>query len=197
MFIAHRGKKSIMIKENTIESFKMAIEDNLYSGFELDIRESLDKEFMVIHDFFFNGNLVSKIDSKELEKYNIPRLSKVLELDTNKIILIEIKNKDIDIVRLNNLLNKYSNKNIYVMSFYNEVIKNLLSLEHTYKGGILNYIFNSEISYNEYDFICLLNNSITSNLIDYFKKRKIEVFSYGIIKKIDYQDDIYYIIDKM
>lgn len=197
MFVAHRGKVDNYTKENTISSFKSAIEDDRYAGFELDIRVSKDKKIVVVHDFFTNGLLVSKTNYSKLKEYDIPRLSDVLELPTNKIILIEIKDTNIDIDYLNNMLNKYKDKNIYVVSFYNEIIKKLLKLDHNYKCGILNYIFNSEYSYNEYDFICLLNSSITSNIVEYFKKRKIEIFSYGIYKVKEYKNDIYYIVDKI
>lgn len=195
MFIAHRGKVTNLSKENTLEAFIEAINDPKYLGFELDIRTTKDKRFVCIHDFFWKNNLISKIEQKDLPS-SIPSLSSVLKLETDKIILIEIKEKDIDTEALNSLLNKYANKNIYVMSFYNSTIKKLLSLEHHYKCGVLNYLFNSELSYQEYDFICLLNNTLTEELINYFTKRKITIFSYGLLKNSPkFYEDIYYIID--
>ena len=195
MFIAHRGKVSASSKENTLESFKKAIGDNKYQGFELDVRTTKDKELIVFHDFFNNANLINKTMKNDLDK-DICLLEDVLKLDTDKIILIEIKEKDIDINKLNNLLLKYFKKNIYVMSFYKEPIKKLLKLKPMYKCGILNYLFNSEISYNEYDFIVLLDKTITANLISYFQSRKLEVFSYGITKNnFLYPSNVYYIVD--
>lgn len=196
MFIAHRGKVGKNFKENTLAAFKEAINDNKYQGFELDIRTTKDKEFVVVHDFFYNTNLINKTMYQDLSK-DICLLEDVLKLETDKIILLEIKERDIDINRLNSLLFKYSSKNIYVMSFYKEPIKKLLQLTVKYKCGILNYLFNSENSYNEYDFIVLLDKTITANLISYFQNRKLEVFSYGVIKEnFPYQDDIYYIVDE-
>lgn len=195
MFIAHRGKVSASSKENTLESFKKAIDDNKYQGFELDVRTTKDKELIVFHDFFNNANLINKTMKNDLDK-DICLLEDVLKLDTDKIILIEIKEKDIDVNKLNGLLLKYFKKNIYVMSFYKEPIKKLLQLKPMYKCGILNYLFNSEISYNEYDFIVLLDKMITANLISYFQSRKLEVFSYGITKNnFLYPNNVYYIVD--
>ena len=93
MFIAHRGKVSASSKENTLESFKKAIDDNKYQGFELDVRTTKDKELIVFHDFFNNANLINKTMKNDLDK-DICLLEDVLKLDTDKIILIEIKEKD-------------------------------------------------------------------------------------------------------
>lgn len=195
MFIAHRGKVNLVNKENTIAAFQGAIDDPKYLGFELDIRTTKDKKFVCIHDFFWQNNLISKTNYSTVAS-TIPLLEDVLKLDTDKIILIEIKEKDINVEDLNQLLNNYHRQNIYVMSFHNEVIKKLLKLEHSYKCGVLNYLFNSELSYQEYDFICLLNSTLTPELINYFLKRKITIFSYGLLNSTPkFYEDIYYIID--
>ena len=196
MFIAHRGKVSSEAKENTIYAFKDAINDKKYHGFELDIRQSLDKKIVVVHDIFIGTNLVSKMTYNELKKYDIPLLEDVLKLDTDKIILIEIKDEKINLDDLVNLFNKYNNKNIYVMSFNNKVIQDLINKKSNVKCGILHYIFNRELSYNEYDFICILNDFLTDTIINYFERKKITVFSYGIIGNyINPVDNVYYIID--
>jgi glycerophosphoryl diester phosphodiesterase len=196
LLIAHRGVHNSFIDENKMSAFVKTINNDLYSGFELDIRQSLDNKICVIHDFFIKNNLVSKTNYDKLKEYDIPLLEDVLKLNTDKIILIEIKDNLINLDNLVKLLNKYKDKNIYVMSFNNDIIKRINNMEHKFKCGILNYIFNKELSYNEYDFICLLDNIITDDLIEYFKLKKIEVFSYGIISKKDYyNEEIKYIID--
>ncbi len=196
MLIAHRGKVDSINKENTIEAFKAAINDIKYDGFELDIRETKDKKIVVVHDFVMDNKLIKRVNYKELERYNIPLLESVLKLDTEKIIMIEIKDPNMDIVALSKLLEKYQDKKIYLMSFYNNVIKEFLKLSHTCKCGILNYGFNHEYSYNEYDFICILDFSLTDNIIDYFRRRKIEVFSYGLLtNKLNIKEYVNYIID--
>lgn len=196
MLIAHRGKVDSINKENTIEAFKAAINDIKYDGFELDIRETKDKKIVVVHDFIVDNKLIKKANYKELERYNIPLLESVLKLDTEKIIMIEIKDPNMDIGALSKLLEKYQDKKIYLMSFYNNTIKEFLKLSHTCKCGILNYGFNHEYSYNEYDFICILDFSLTDNIIDYFRRRKIEVFSYGLLtNKLNIKEYVNYIID--
>ena len=196
MLIAHRGKVDSINKENTIEAFKAAINDIKYDGFELDIRETKDKRIVVVHDFVVDNKLIKRVNYKELERYNIPLLESVLKLDTEKIIMIEIKDPNMDIEALRKLLEKYQDKKIYLMSFYNNTIKEFLKLSHTCKCGILNYGFNHEYSYNEYDFICILDFSLTDNIIDYFRRRKIEVFSYGLLtNKLNIKEYVNYIID--
>lgn len=196
MLIAHRGKVDSINKENTIEAFKAAINDIKYDGFELDIRETKDKKIVVVHDFVVDNKLIKRVNYKELERYNIPLLESVLKLDTEKIIMIEIKDPNMDIEALSKLLEKYQDKKIYLMSFYNNTIKEFLKLSHTCKCGILNYGFNHEYSYNEYDFICILDFSLTDNIIDYFRRRKIEVFSYGLLtNKLNIKEYVNYIID--
>lgn len=196
MLIAHRGKVDSINKENTIEAFKAAINDIKYDGFELDIRETKDKKIVVVHDFVVDNKLIKRVNYKELERYNIPLLESVLKLDTEKIIMIEIKDPNMDIEALSKLLKKYQDKKIYLMSFYNNTIKEFLKLSHTCKCGILNYGFNHEYSYNEYDFICILDFSLTDNIIDYFRRRKIEVFSYGLLtNKLNIKEYVNYIID--
>lgn len=196
MLIAHRGKVDSINKENTIEAFKAAINDIKYDGFELDIRETKDKKIVVVHDFVVDNKLIKRVNYKELERYNIPLLESVLKLDTEKIIMIEIKDPNMDIAALSKLLEKYQDKKIYLMSFYNNTIKEFLKLSHTCKCGILNYGFNHEYSYNEYDFICILDFSLTDNIIDYFRRRRIEVFSYGLLtNKLNIKEYVNYIID--
>lgn len=196
MLIAHRGKVDSINKENTIEAFKAAINDIKYDGFELDIRETKDKKIVVVHDFVVDNKLIKRVNYKELERYNIPLLESILKLDTEKIIMIEIKDPNMDIAALSKLLERYQDKKIYLMSFYNNTIKEFLKLSHTCKCGILNYGFNHEYSYNEYDFICILDFSLTDNIIDYFRRRKIEVFSYGLLtNKLNIKEYVNYIID--
>ncbi len=196
MFIAHRGAATNTKKENTLAAFLNAINSSHYAGFELDIRVSKDKKIVVCHNPFIDGLLIKENNYSKLKKYNIPLLEDVLKLKTDKIILIEIKDFNMDITLLQKLLNKYQNKNIYIMSFSKKPLEKLILNKGNYKLGILNYVLNSDKNYDNYDFIVLLNFTLTPELIKYFNTKNILVFVYGINKKITIFDkDIYYIID--
>lgn len=193
MLIAHRGLVKNGVVENTLPAFIGAINSDKYAGFELDVYTSKDHEFVVYHDPLIDGKLIWKVSYRELKKKGVIRLVDVLRLNTNKIILIEIKDINIDIDKFSALLNKYKNKNIYVMSFFNSVIRKFKN--PTFKVGVLNYILNSTAEYT-YDFIGILYDVATEHMIDSFKKLNIEVFLYALNKRDKYIfDDVYYIVD--
>lgn len=193
MFIAHRGLVKDGVVENTIPAFLGAIKSDKYVGFELDVYTSKDKEFVIYHDPLIDGKLIWKVSYKELREKGVIRLVDVLRLNTNKIILIEIKDINIDIDKFSKLLNKYKDKNIYVMSFFNSVIRKFKN--PTFKVGVLNYLLNSTTEYT-YNFIGILYDVATKHMINSFRKLNIEVFLYALSKKDKYIfDDVYYIID--
>lgn len=193
MLIAHRGIYNNIVKENTIPAFLGSINDSNYRGFELDIYTSKDGEFVVHHDLLLDGKFMWHYTYKELKRKGVVRLEDVLKLKTNKIILIEIKDINIDIIKLTKLLDKYKNKNIYVMSFFKSVIKKFK--KRTFKVGVLNYILNSSDVY-PYDFIGILYDVASLHMIESLRKLNIEVFLYGINKKdkLNFKD-VYYIVD--
>ena len=194
MLIAHRGLVKKGITENTLPAFLGAINSPKYAGFELDIYKSKDNVFVVHHDPLINGKFIWNQTYKELRKKGVIKLVDVLRLKTDKIILIEIKDVNIDIVRFSKLLAKYQDKNIYVMSFFNSVIKKLKS--PSFKIGILNYILNSKAEYT-YDFIGILYPIANDHMIASLKESNIEVFLYGISKNDPLLwEDIYYIVDE-
>lgn len=196
-YIAHRGLREKKYLENSIPSFLNAINNELINGFEFDIRKTKDNCFVVHHNAFIKTDLIKNHSYRYLKKkYNLPRLEDVLKLNTNKIMLVEIKDFNIPYKRLNRILKKYSDKNIYVMSFHNSIIYELCSLNCSAKLGILNYVLNSEAEYN-LDFIGLINDLADRNLIDEYKKKNIEVFLYGVLNEDEdvCYDDVYYIVD--
>lgn len=207
--IAHRGLTSKDIKENTLEAFKNAI-NNGYEGIELDIRKTKDNKIVVIHDKYINrtsngsGN-INKLLYKELLKYNfgskkkyskIPLLKDIIKNINNTNIFIELKEKinkdELDSILKQNNTNKY-----YIMSFNKEYIDNLLGIE--YNLGLINYVFNSIIDYNKYNFILVLEDLFNKDIYNYFKEKNIEVILYNLrgninIKNKDIINEIKYII---
>lgn len=193
MLIAHRGLVKEGVKENTLQAFLGAIKSKKYTGFELDVYTSKDGIFVVHHDPLINGKFIWNYNYKELRKKGIIKLNDVLKLNTDKIILIEIKDIHLDIEKFTKLLNNYQNKKLYVMSFFNSVIKKFKN--PTFKVGVLNYILNSTSEYH-YDFIGILYDVATTHMINSLKDLNIEVFLYALNKKDKYLfKDVYYIVD--
>lgn len=194
MLIAHRGLVKKGITENTLPAFLEAINSPKYTGFELDIYTSKDNVFVVHHDPLISGKFIWNQTYKELRKKGVIKLVDVLRLKTDKIVLIEIKDVNIDIVRFSKLLAKYQDKNIYVMSFFNSVIKKFKN--PSFKVGVLNYVLNSKAEYT-YDFIGILYPIANDHMIASLKESNIEVFLYGISKNDPLLwDDVYYIVDE-
>ena len=193
MFIAHRGLVKNSVTENTIPAFLGAINDPHYAGFELDIYTTKDHVFVVNHDPLVHGKYIGNYKYAELKKLGLIKLEDVLKLKHSKIILIEIKDLNLDVAKLTKLLNKYAHHQIYVMSFFNSVIKKFPKPK--FKIGVLNYLLNSTDTYN-YDFIGLLYGIATPPIIEAFKKLNIEVFLYALSKNSKFNfPDVYYIID--
>ncbi len=193
MFIAHRGIVNKGVLENSLEAFKLAINDDRYVGFELDIYTSKDKEFVVHHNPLIDNKFIWNYTYKELKEKGVIKLEDVLKLKTNKIILIDIKDIKIDIKKFSKLLTKYQDKKIYVMSFFGSVIKKFNNV--SFKVGVLNYVLNSSSTYN-YDFMGVLYDVASDHLIESLRFNKIEVFLYALNKKDKYKyKNVYYIID--
>lgn len=186
--IAHRGLWNKTIKDNSYEALKKGLESNKYIGIECDIRTTYDNKFIIYHNILYKGNLVRNTYYKDMK--NISLLEDLLKIKTNKILLLEIKENDINKTKLLKLLNKY-NHNYYIMSFNNKVIEELKKLNNKYKYGVLNYVLNSESDY-KLNFICLLDIVANDLIIDNLKKRGIDVIIYGTIK---IKKDVKYIID--
>lgn len=199
-FIAHRGVHNKNIKENCLEAFWAAIDSDLWDGFECDIRTSLDGVFLICHNHFEGTSIISKTKySKLKKKYGLVSLESVLNLNSPKIFLLEIKESNLDLDKFREVLEKHKDKNIYVMSFSKKVILNLRNKGVKFKLGVLNYVFNSDEDYSCYDFICLLESVASTRLISYFHERGIEVFLYGVHhleKTTRKYDNIYIILDK-
>ena len=199
-FIAHRGVHHKNCKENSLDAFKMALDSDLWDGFECDVRTSLDGVFVICHNSFIGTRIISKTNYSILKrKYKLTSLTEVLKLKSNKLFLLEIKESNINLDRFIGLINKYKDKKIYVMSFNKKVIHELKRKGFLGKTGVLSYVLNSEESYDDYDFICILENIVSNRLISYFQKRDIDVFLYGInhLKKSNLKyDNIYFICDK-
>ncbi len=193
--IAHRGLHNTKIKENTILAFDNAIKNN-YSGLELDIRKTSDNKIVVIHDSTIdrtsNGKgFVNKIAYKEIRKYNfgtknkpqkIPTLTEVIKKYNNTLIFIELK-VEVTKEELNNILSKNTTNTYYIMSFNKKYIDNIIGIK--YKIGLINYVFNNNINYKNYNFILILEDLFNEKTYKKYINNNIEPVIYGTLNKIN------------
>lgn len=101
--IAHRGVfDNVTVVENTLESFKKAIELNI--PFELDVQLTADNEIVVFHDeklsrLHGDDTVIQKSPYNQLRRYHllnttshIPLLDEVLKLNNDRVLIdVEIK----------------------------------------------------------------------------------------------------------
>lgn len=157
--IGHKGACK-QAPENTLSSFRIALEMKKCDGIEFDIQLSKDGELFVFHDWDLEkaGNSTGRIMdirseelqaldvgswySKEFEKEKIPLLKEVLDIMPDDIMLnIEFK-EELSAERggekkLAMLLKSYENKNIVVSSFSHNLLANINILNPQIKLGLL------------------------------------------------------------
>ena len=192
MFIAHRGLYDENIKENTIEAFDNAF-NNGYQGIEFDVRLTKDNIPVVLHDSFLSRvfgikGVLKDFTYQELRNKNIdiPKLEDVINRYQNKVMIIELKEK-IDITKyLENPKNDY-----YISSFNYDYVA-YLKKSSNYKLGVINYVLNSGVDYSKLDFIMILDSIYNKKL---FKFKELEIIIYGVVGNInDYNKELKYIV---
>ena len=168
-YIIHRGITSKDIKENSYTAIKKAIKDKESIGVEFDIRLTKDHKIVLSHNSLINLNVIEETNYSDLIKNNyLTTLDKILDIDTNKIFLIDIKtNNNYKVFGdiLMNTINEY-NKNIYLASFDKNIIRYIKS---KYKKGIITLLYKR----NNYDFIITNYKLISNNKIKKIKDKKI------------------------
>ena len=187
-FIAHRGIWNDSVKDNSYQALYNGLLSEEYIGIETDVRVTKDNVFVIYHDPLYNGKLVKNVYLKDM--VDVCRLEDILKIKTDKIILLEIKDFNMDVKKFIKLIDKYK-RNVMIMSFSTLVINKIKTLNTKYKLGVLNYIINSDGNY-DFDFMCLLDIISNNFVIERLKKRNIEVLIYGVI---DILEDATYIID--
>jgi len=189
--ISHRGIHDKKTKENSYDAIKNALESSEFVGVEFDIRETLDNEIILYHNAVYNNKLVSKTYYKDMPKY-VPKLEDVLKIRSNKMFLIEIKNIENNYKKFLDIINKYNDKNICIMSFSSKAINKIDIDGRFYKIGILNYVLNTNENIKKLDFIAILNSLLNEDIIK--NLNGLEIFSYGLFKKKKFRD-VFYIVD--
>lgn len=159
MLISHRGNDNHIYKENTIEALNYSLNQEYIDGVELDIRMTNDKKIVINHNIIHNSKIICKTNYKEL---NIDLLDDFLrEVNTNKIILIEIKeelNNYKIIYQLYKIMKQY-NLNYYIMSFNYNLIKKFKKFFSKYKCGLLvTKTINKDKNIDLFDFVAYKYN---------------------------------------
>jgi glycerophosphoryl diester phosphodiesterase len=163
----HRGTRR-RAPENTLESFQLAEKEGV-DGIELDVRMTLDKEPVIIHDpeFRTNGGVKHKVSCltlKEALALGIPSLEAVLgAVSTRMAINIEIK-ADPDMTRseirklvsaVARILERYPDRKIPVISsFHPRAIDRIKELiPHIPAGWLIKPLMLHKGSPRHFDYI--------------------------------------------
>ena len=200
-YIIHRGITSNIIKENTYQSIKKAIKDKNTVGVEFDIRLTKDSIIVLSHNSTINFNIIENMNYLDIikEKY-LTTLDKILSIDTDKILLIDIKVKN-NYKKFGNILIKYLkdyNRNIYLCSFNKKIIK---YLRNKLKYKLSYILFNYKKTNN--DFIMINTNGISNKKILKIEDKEIFLWTISnnkelnqIKNKFPNINNYYLIIDK-
>lgn len=182
--ISHRGNNKDILKENTLNSLKKSLNKNYIDGVEFDIRITKDNKFVLSHSPIYSNGLI--INNKLKDLSNLDELNYVLKnINTDKIILIDIKheliNYEVLIVKLNKILKKYKKLNLYLCSFNYDLVKELKEKFNYRVGLIISSVINKNRKYDIFDFIVLnyriyKNNNKTTMLWTINKKEIIKKY---------------------
>lgn len=200
-YIIHRGITSNRFKENSYTAIKRALIDKSSLGVEFDIRLAKDDKIVLSHDNIINFNYIENMNYNDIIKNKyLTTLDKVLTINTDKILLIDIKVNN-NYKKFGNLLLKEVDKyerNIYLASFNKKVIK-YLRKKTKYKKGIITLNYKK----NNNDFVVINYNTISSKKINDIKNKEIFIWTIHnnndlekVKNKFSNIDNFYLIIDK-
>jgi glycerophosphoryl diester phosphodiesterase len=142
MIVAHRGASSLA-RENTIESFKKAIEIGV-DMIEFDVRRTKDQALIVHHDELMAGKPVKELTCDEISKmtisqgFSVPTFEEVLKCTSGRIKLdVEIKEEGYE-KGVVELLFRYFKKDEFVItSFLDSCIKKIKDDYPDINAGLL------------------------------------------------------------
>ena len=142
MIVAHRGASSLA-RENTIESFKKAIEIGV-DMIEFDIRRTKDQVLVVHHDELMEEKPVKELTYDEISKmakgqgFSTPTLEEVLKHTSGRVKLdVEIKEEGYE-KEVVELLFRYFKKDEFVItSFLDSCIKKIKDDYPDINAGLL------------------------------------------------------------
>ncbi|MBI4267787.1 MAG: glycerophosphodiester phosphodiesterase [Chloroflexi bacterium] len=140
--IAHRGFTKDF-PGNTLEAFQAAFELGA-DGIEFDVRETLDRRFVIFHDAKILGNEIEKLSLAEIQKitlkdrFKIPTLEETLDLSQKRgKLIVELKRVKsmglfLEILRAGADLNELT-----VASFHRDLLVQLAGLAPEFHRAII------------------------------------------------------------
>lgn len=152
MIISHRGNDKHNFKENSKEAVLDVLNKDYIDGIELDIRFTKDKKMILNHGNIYNNKIIKYTMYNDLPFEDIYNIFK--NIKTNKIIILEIKDNDLEnIPYILHFIKVFNYLNIYIQSFHKEILLNLKNIIKNKIGIVCFHIPNDT---NNYDFISLL-----------------------------------------
>ena len=193
MIMGHRGAAALE-PENTLRSIERAVEIGV-DAVEIDVRLSKDRELVVIHDSTVdrttNGSgPVSGYSLDDLKKLDagggqtIPTLQEVMELIGHKVkLVIELKEEEtermvVELIKRNNL-----DDNVYVISFWHELVKTVKVIESCIKTGVLLVgcpVDTCVASQASADALVMKYNFVNRHFVEMVHKDGLKVFVWNI-----------------
>ncbi|MFZ5753142.1 MAG: glycerophosphodiester phosphodiesterase [Bacillota bacterium] len=199
--LAHRGWCGVA-PENTMASFRMAVNDPTVDAIECDIQLSKDGEIVVIHDFTIDRTsnstgLVRNYTYEELLQFDfggwfsaefkdekIPLFKDLLELvDGKKRLVVEIKttaNLYPEIAdKLLEAIKHYPKDRIMIESFDHSLMKNIKAKDSELCTGLIFHdsvtLLLEQMKYTRSNFASIYFGNITQQLVDELTAHNIEI----------------------
>jgi glycerophosphoryl diester phosphodiesterase len=145
--IGHRGASSYE-PENTLRSFKRAIELGV-DAVEFDVRKTKDNQLVIIHNADVNKTTngigsVNDLSLKQIKSFvtnkgeQIPTLEEVLDSVGNQVkLFVEVKEIGIEREILDLINTKGMMENVVIISFLEDVLRNLRKLNDNVEIGLI------------------------------------------------------------
>lgn len=199
LVIAHRGDTT-KAAENTLRSLNEAANSHA-DAVEMDIQETKDKKFVVMHDFNLKrltgkNEKVRNLTLAELQKLTvkqngykekIPSLSEYIDTAKRRNIklLIEVKphgyeseEMEENLVKL--LKEKKVDKHFMVQSLDLKVLDKIKEIEPDIKTGYIIPLNFGSLPETKHDFLVLEDFSINKHILEEAKEKNIKLFAWTI-----------------
>ncbi len=199
IIVGHKGAAGYAT-ENTLESFKLAIEIGCDRA-EMDVRLTKDNEVVVFHDKEVSNltdgvGLVSDMTIDQIQQLNykdggkIPTLQEVINVCKNKIdFQIELKGDGTPLPVNEIILRNNIEKTVFITSFKTHLLEEIKKINPKLKIGLL--FWTDEVMINiwnlvdsvKLDFLAPFSEMITKDFVDKAHSSNKKVYAYGVNSK--------------